>query len=212
MGHEIPAAVGLGISIIFAFLRWAYPTVPRPVAWSGVIAGALIILLGLAMPHLNLTPASIGLFLIGCLCVGGAAYLAVVRSDRQVVPSAPTPVGATVPQVPQREFSKLTASQLLTIYNKPGLTNLQSAALVEPYYGLWLETEVSVISIYPDSGPKRTFGRFKEVSGGAEIECRFGPEWINQMSRLQTDDKFRVRGKLLTINGHITYLMDCEVA
>lgn len=120
-------------------------------------------------------------------------------------------IAQVAPTQPAREFSKLTATQLLAIYNKPGLTNLQSAALVEPYYGLWLDTEVSVISIYPDSQPKRTFGRFKETNGGAEIECRFGPEWINQMSRLQTDDKFKVRGKLMTINGHIVYLMECEV-
>ena len=148
MGQQIPAAVGVGISVIFAFARWVFPSIPQPVAWgSGAIAGALIIY-GPAMPHVKSYPSSIGLFLAGCLCIGGAIYFGLVHPDRPVTPVPTQVVASPIPQVPQREFSKLKASQLLAMYNKPGLTNLQSAALVEPYYGLWLDTEVSVISIH----------------------------------------------------------------
>jgi hypothetical protein len=75
MNHEIPAS-GVGISIIFAFLRWAFPTAPKSLAWSGIAAGALILLMSVAMPQFNPSLPAVGLFLAGCLCFGGSAYLA----------------------------------------------------------------------------------------------------------------------------------------
>jgi len=76
MDHEIPAS-GVGISIIFAFLRWAIPSMPKPLAWSGITAGALILLAGVIMPQLDLSLSAVGLFLVGCLCIGGSAYVAI---------------------------------------------------------------------------------------------------------------------------------------
>jgi hypothetical protein len=66
---------GVAISVIFAFLRWALPVMPKPVAWSGVVAGLLILLAAMFMLELNITLPAIGLFLVGKLCSGGAIYL-----------------------------------------------------------------------------------------------------------------------------------------
>lgn len=73
--HE-DAVIGLATTIIFPCLQWAIPTMPRRVAWSGVIAGLVILAAALAPIHMNLSLPAIALFLIGAICIGGAAHLA----------------------------------------------------------------------------------------------------------------------------------------
>jgi hypothetical protein len=90
MSHEI-AVYGVGISVIFAFLPWAMPIMPKPVAWSGVLAGAIIFLQDALMPQINVTLSAIGLFLIGLLCIGGAIHLSLVPKATSAVPVATTP-------------------------------------------------------------------------------------------------------------------------
>jgi hypothetical protein len=67
---------GVGIAVLFAFLRWALPALPKPIAWSGVIAGAIIVLVAWTMPQMNITLPAIVLFLVGAACLGGAVHLA----------------------------------------------------------------------------------------------------------------------------------------
>src|SRR4051812_21818027 len=69
MGREI--AVGVGISVVFAFLRWAVPVMPKPIAWAGVIAAVSVLLGGIMMPQLNLTIPVIGLVLLGPFASAG---------------------------------------------------------------------------------------------------------------------------------------------
>jgi hypothetical protein len=75
MRHDI-GAYGVGISIVFAFVRWAVPVMPKPIAWAGVVAGIVIVLVDLFMPDFKLTIPAIALFLIGMVCIGGAVHLA----------------------------------------------------------------------------------------------------------------------------------------
>jgi hypothetical protein len=124
-----------------------------------------------------------------------------------------SPVAAPLTQpagAPMREFAKLTATQLMALYNTLGLSKIQTAKLVEPYQGLWLETEAVVVFVLPDSHPRRTYGQFKD-DGGALIECRFGPEWINHISRMNQSDRVKIRGKISSINDTAVYLLDCEI-
>lgn len=74
MSHDI--GYGAAVSIIFAFLRWAVPAMPRQIAWSGVIAGIVILLVGWLMPQMNITLPVIALFLLGTIFIGGAVHLA----------------------------------------------------------------------------------------------------------------------------------------
>jgi hypothetical protein len=67
---------GVGIAVLFAFLRWALPAMPKAIAWSGVIAGAIIVSVAWTMPQMNITLPVIALFVFGAICVGGAVHLA----------------------------------------------------------------------------------------------------------------------------------------
>jgi hypothetical protein len=95
MTQEI-AVYGIGISIIFAFVRYAVPAMPKPIAWAGVVAGCCILLATL-ITQMNITIPAIVLFLVGALCIGGAVKLS-LPSDRPITPgltekaAAPAPV------------------------------------------------------------------------------------------------------------------------
>jgi hypothetical protein len=69
-------ALGIGISVLFAFSRWAVPAMPKPIGWSGVLAGVIIIVVVWTMPQMNITLPVIALFLLGSICLGGAVHLA----------------------------------------------------------------------------------------------------------------------------------------
>jgi hypothetical protein len=70
------SALGIGISVLFAFLRWAIPAMAKPIAWSGVIAGLIIMVVAWTMPQMNISLPVIALFVCGSICIGGAIYLA----------------------------------------------------------------------------------------------------------------------------------------
>ena len=69
------AAIGIGMAVLFAFLRWAIPAMPRSIAWSGVIGGLVVLLATIAPIHMNLSLPAIALFLLGAICIGGAVHL-----------------------------------------------------------------------------------------------------------------------------------------
>jgi hypothetical protein len=50
--------------------------VPHKIADAGLIAGIILIIFGIAMPNITFTMPVILLFVVGCLCLGGAAHLA----------------------------------------------------------------------------------------------------------------------------------------
>jgi hypothetical protein len=87
MGHEI-AASGVAISVIFAFIRWAMPVMPKPIAWSGVGAGIVVLLADWMSPQMNITLPAIGLFLVGALCIGIAVNMSIRPKPTQNEPGA----------------------------------------------------------------------------------------------------------------------------
>ena len=70
------AAIGVAMAVIFAFLRWAIPAIPRTIAWSGVVAGLIVLLAAIGPIPMNLSLPVIALFLVGAICIGGAVHLA----------------------------------------------------------------------------------------------------------------------------------------
>jgi hypothetical protein len=91
MGGE--TLIGLGLSVVFGFARWRFPAVPHKIADAGLISGIVLIILGVAMPNVTLTMPVILLFVVGCLCLGGAAHLA-LKGDRSVSMPLAKPAGA----------------------------------------------------------------------------------------------------------------------
>jgi hypothetical protein len=89
MSHDI--AYGAAISIIFAFVRWAIPTMPKSIAWSGVAAGLVVLLTAWLMPQMNLTLPVIALFLLGTIFIGGAVHLAMKPKTQDQAPLVGTP-------------------------------------------------------------------------------------------------------------------------
>jgi hypothetical protein len=75
------ALIGLGLSVIFGFARWRFPAVPTKIANAGIIGGIILLFLGILMPNYQLSPAAILLFLVGCLCFGGAAHIVFRGAD-----------------------------------------------------------------------------------------------------------------------------------
>jgi hypothetical protein len=88
MGGEF--LIGIGLSVVFGFARWRFPAVPHKIADAGLIAGIALIIFGVAMPNLTLTMPVILLFVVGCLCLGGATHLA-LRDVRFVVAAPEKP-------------------------------------------------------------------------------------------------------------------------
>jgi hypothetical protein len=107
VSHEV-VAYGVGISVVFFFFRYAVDTMPKSIAWAGVIAGLIIAVADQIMPGIKLTLPSIGLFLIGALFIGAAVHLAFAQSNH-------SPPGASPqqPNVPQSDAPSSTGIKVI---------------------------------------------------------------------------------------------------
>jgi hypothetical protein len=76
MEQELSKYGGLAFSFAFGFAKWAWPTMPKPVAWSGIIGGAMVFIACLIWPDMKISAPAILLFLAGSLCYGGAWHFA----------------------------------------------------------------------------------------------------------------------------------------
>jgi hypothetical protein len=74
MGGE--ALTGIGLSVVFGFARWRFPTVPPKIADAGLFSGICLLLIGIIMPEIHLSPLAIVFFVVGCLSFGAAAHFA----------------------------------------------------------------------------------------------------------------------------------------
>jgi hypothetical protein len=153
---------------------------------------------------------------VGALIVaaGGLWYYTRRSDDSPNLPVAPIPPSS--PQVatppppapPMREFSNRTPGQLLAFFKD--LTPLQANKLAEPYKGLWIEVETRVINVLPDTLPDHSYGYFRDADN-SEIECRFSPKWINQVTRLAAGDAVKIRGKISQVTKTDVFLTECEI-
>jgi hypothetical protein len=87
--------LALGITVVLPFGQWLAPTMPKPIAYTGMAGGILIMLSEFLDPSMKPPFAAVVLFLVGALCIGGAIQLYMKRMKE---PSAPA-VAAT-PSVP----------------------------------------------------------------------------------------------------------------
>jgi hypothetical protein len=88
---------GLGVSVIFGFARWRFPSVGKPFASSGMALG-LGLLLWSAMPSISLGPAVLAI--AGLMAVAGAVEWQSNLNKKRApsieaaIPSAPQPAPA----------------------------------------------------------------------------------------------------------------------
>lgn len=71
---------GVAISIIFGFVRWAVPAMPKSIAWCGVAAGVIVLLVDLLVPEMKPSIPAILLFLAGALLIGLSIHVSLQSS------------------------------------------------------------------------------------------------------------------------------------
>ncbi|MBV9985459.1 hypothetical protein [Bradyrhizobium sp.] len=95
--------LALGVTILLPFLQWAFPTIPKAVAYAGATGGILVLLSEFLDTSMKPPFAAAMLFLLGVLCFAGAGHLylrflkkpqaSTVSSDKPTA-SPPTPAAA----------------------------------------------------------------------------------------------------------------------
>jgi hypothetical protein len=107
-----------------------------------------------------------------------------------------------------REFTTRTVDELLGYFRDHN--GLLADKLIEPFKGLWLNVEGSIIHLFPSGVDGTSCAQIRDHPGNF-IECRFGAEWSHALSRYEKVDWLRVRGKIAQrqIGGQL-YLVDCE--
>jgi hypothetical protein len=84
--------LALGVTFVLPFLQWAVPTMPRILAYAGVAGGITVMLAEFLDPTMKPPFSVVILFLIGVLCIGGAAHLyfqSIRRQPAKVAETAP---------------------------------------------------------------------------------------------------------------------------
>jgi hypothetical protein len=67
--------LALGLTVVLPFAQWLAPTMPRLVAYTGMAGGILIVFAEFLDQSMKPPFSVVILFLIGALCMGGAAHL-----------------------------------------------------------------------------------------------------------------------------------------
>jgi hypothetical protein len=90
--------LGLGLSFASFFGRYAMPEIPKPVAWSGVVAG--LFLASVSLWGANMKPPAGSLFfgVAGFICFGIAVHLFLSRVT--VAPAAAPPPPTAIVNAP----------------------------------------------------------------------------------------------------------------
>jgi hypothetical protein len=108
--------LALGVTLLLPFLQYALPIMPKSVAWAGVAAGILVMLVEFLAPDMKPSLPVVLLFLIGTLCFGWAGHLYFQQPSSPRVAEKPTMAGEPPtpdpPTVLVDEVSKLSNLQL----------------------------------------------------------------------------------------------------
>jgi hypothetical protein len=138
-----------------------------------------------------------------------------IANQSKQATSAPQPTpgsaffggGPTTEPPEKREFTRRTVRELLALYE--GKTAFQADKLMDPYKGLWIETEGTIGGIYADNAGAAVATLRNEND---LIECRFPADQSRALGRYNNGEPLKVRGKIGTIqNGQQLYLIYCEV-
>lgn len=95
--------LALGVTVVLPFLQWAFPAIPRIIAVTGVVGGVTVMFAEFLDPAMKPPFPVVILFLIGILCIGGAAHL-----YTQFL-KAPKPPEASAVKPPNQEMTAQAA-------------------------------------------------------------------------------------------------------
>lgn len=91
-----------------------------------------------------------------------------------------------------------------------GKTAFQADKLMDPYKGMWIETDGKTVGLYPD-GQGAAIAALRNEND--PIECRFSADHSRVLGRYNSGEGLKVRGKISsTQNGQQLYLIYCELA
>ncbi|WP_316236832.1 hypothetical protein [Bradyrhizobium sp. SZCCHNR1015] len=88
--------LALGATILLPFLQWAFPTIPKLVAYAGVASGIVLLLSEFLDASMKPPFSAATLFLIGALCIGGSGHL-YLQSFKKSVAEKPIEIAAPLP-------------------------------------------------------------------------------------------------------------------
>jgi hypothetical protein len=91
-----------------------------------------------------------------------------------------------------------------------GRTPLQANKLIEGEIGKWLKVSGTFNNAYKSNsqGDSAVFIQ----DGSAAIQCAFGPQWTEQINKLNRGDSVSVEGQVWDLQpGNPLYLTKCEV-
>jgi hypothetical protein len=141
------------------------------------------------------------------LVLAAILVLASFEYAHRVSPTTSLNAAKTNEKPSSREFTVLTAHELLGLYK--GRTWLQADRLMEIHKGLWIDIEGRAIGIYADG--KGAVAALR-TNDSDSIECRFGEKWRSQLDVLPNGALLKVRGKISSgQNGQRLYLLQCEL-
>jgi xanthosine utilization system XapX-like protein len=75
LNQDLSFGIGTAVSILFAFLRYRFPTMGKHTAEAGIAAGILLIIADIMVPDMRPALPAAAMFLIGCLCIGASIDL-----------------------------------------------------------------------------------------------------------------------------------------
>jgi hypothetical protein len=168
-----------------------------------------------------LVPIGLSVIVLGVVIAGTGFWLQSSAPPNKPVSQEPSqpPQPSINPNVPffgggptteppdQRRYTPRTVRELLALYE--GKTAFQADKLMDPYKGMWIETEGKIGGIYADGNG----GAVAALRNNDDpIECRFSSDWAKELGRYNNGETLKVRGKLSTSqNGQQIYLIYCEV-
>ena len=142
-----------------------------------------------------------------------APFLAQIDALKKQLAAPPSPAtsiflggGPSTESPEKKEYTTRTVRELLSLYD--GKTAFQADKLMDPYKGMWIETDGKIVGLYPDGEGAVAAIR----NGGDSIECRFSSASSRALGRYNNGEELKVRGKISTTqNGQQLYLLYCEV-
>jgi len=167
--------LALGVTFVLPFLQWAVPTMPKIVAYAGVTGGILVMLAEFLDPAMKPPFPAVILFLIGVLCIGGAAHLYIqfLKSsktpEKVAGPVEAAPSAKRGPTLEATNDSKIDATGAVIPGDLPfQFGKADSGSLIDMPGVVVTQRGDGIITISPPAHTNRTFppptGEFTKLS------------------------------------------------
>jgi hypothetical protein len=118
----------------------------------------------------------------------------------------PNPVTVSKPK-PARVYADVSTAKLVELAKTPNLTTAQTAALIEPYFNMWLAIEGDVNNVNP---PNQVVVQEGDAAS-SPLTCAYFGGGFNPRS-LQKGEHVRLFGRISGVTLGMVQLQDCELS